>query len=242
MSKRLADRLAVITGASRGIGRAVALTLAREGAHVVLMARTEGGLEEVDDEIRAAGGTATLVPADLKDHDALDRLGASLFERWGKLDILVGNAGLLGQLSPLGHIEPKVWDEVMSVNVTANWRLIRSLDPLLQQSDAGRAVFVTSGAAVNCRPFWGLYSASKAALEVLVRTYAAEVDSGTVRANLLNPGPVRTAMRAKAVPGEDPATLPSPEEVAETVVQLVEPGCSENGVVYDYPTEQFITR
>ena len=242
MSKRLADRLAVITGASRGIGRDVALTLAREGAHVILMARTEGGLEEVDDEIRAAGGTATLVPADLKDHDALDRLGASLFERWGKLDILVGNAGLLGQLSPLGHIEPKVWDEVMSVNVTANWRLIRSLDPLLQQSDAGRAVFVTSGAAVNCRPFWGLYSASKAALEVLVRTYAAEVDSGTVRANLLNPGPVRTAMRAKAVPGEDPATLPSPGEVAETVVQLVEPGCSENGAVYDYPTGQFITR
>ena len=242
MSKRLAERLAVITGASRGIGRAVALTLAREGAHVILLARTEGGLEEVDDEIRAFGGSATLVPADLNDHDALDRLGASIFERWGKLDILVGNAGLLGQLSPLGHIEPKVWDDVMSVNVTANWRLIRSLDPLLRQSDAGRAVFVTSGAAVNCRPFWGVYSTSKAALEALVRTYAAEVDSGTVRANLFNPGPVRTAMRAKAVPGEDPSTLPAPEDVSEAFLKLVEPACSENGAVFDYPTDQFITR
>lgn len=242
MSKRLADRLAVITGASRGIGRAVALTLAREGAHVVLLARTEGGLEEVDDEIRASGGTATLVPADLNDHDALDRLGASIFERWGKLDILVGNAGLLGQLSPLGHIEPKVWDDVMSVNVTANWRLIRSLDPLLRQSDAGRAVFVTSGAAVNCRPFWGVYSTSKAALEALVRTYAAEVDSGTVRVNLFNPGPVRTAMRAKAVPGEDPSTLPAPEDVSEAFLQLVDPACSENGVVFDYPTGEFVSR
>lgn len=242
MSTRLEDRLAVVTGASRGIGRAVALALAREGAHVILLARTEGGLEEVDDEIRAQGGTATLVPVDVTDHDALDRLGASLFERWGKLDILIGNAGLLGQLSPLGHIEPKVWDQVMSVNVTANWRLIRSLDPLLQQSDAGRAIFVTSGAAVNCSAFWGVYSVSKAALDAMVKTYAAEVQNGSVRANLINPGPVRTAMRAKAVPGEDPSSLPSPDDVAEAFIALAEPSCPENGMVFDYPTGQFVKR
>ncbi len=242
MSKRLQDRLAVITGASRGIGRAVACAFAREGAHVILLARTVGGLEEVDDEIRDAGGASTLVPVDITDFEALDRLGATIFERWGKLDILIGNAGLLGQLSPLGHIEPKVWDDVMAVNVTANWRLIRSLDPLLQQSDAGRAVFVTSGAAVNCRSFWGGYSVSKAALEALIRTYAAEVDSSTVCANLFNPGPVRTAMRAKAVPGEDPMTLPTPAEVAETFVPLAEVSCTENGMVYDFPTGKFVQR
>ena len=242
MSKRLQDRLAVVTGASRGIGRAVALSFAREGAHVVLLARTVGGLEELDDEVRAAGGSATLVPVDLADHDALDRLGGSLFERWGKLDILIGNAGLLGQLSPVGHIEPKVWSDVMAVNVTANWRLIRSLDSLLQQSDAGRVVFVTSGAAVNCRAFWGVYSVSKAALDALAKTYAAEVENGSVRVNLFNPGPVRTAMRAKAVPGEDPATLPTPEKVAETFIPLVEPSCLQNGMVYDFPSGEFQTR
>ena len=242
MSKRLQDRLAVVTGASRGIGRAVALSFAREGAHVVLLARTVGGLEELDDEIRAEGGSATLVPVDLADHDALDRLGGSLFERWGKLDILIGNAGLLGQLSPVGHIEPKVWSDVMAVNVTANWRLIRSLDPLLQRSDAGRVVFVTSGAAVNCRAFWGVYSVSKAALDALAKTYAAEVENGSVRVNLFNPGPVRTAMRAKAVPGEDPATLPTPEKVAETFIPLVEPSCLQNGMVYDFPSGEFQTR
>ena len=242
MSKRLQDRLAVVTGASRGIGRAVALSFAREGAHVVLLARTVGGLEELDDEIRAEGGSATLVPVDLADHDALDRLGGSLFERWGKLDILIGNAGLLGQLSPVGHIEPKVWSDVIAVNVTANWRLIRSLDPLLQRSDAGRVVFVTSGAAVNCRAFWGVYSVSKAALDALAKTYAAEVENGSVRVNLFNPGPVRTAMRAKAVPGEDPATLPTPEKVAETFIPLVEPSCLQNGMVYDFPSGEFQTR
>ena len=242
MSGRLQDRLAVVTGASRGIGRAVALAVAREGAHVIMLARTVGALEEVDDEIRSHGGSSTLVPVDVTDLEALDRLGGSIYERWGKLDILVGNAGLLGQLSPLGHIEPKVWDQVLAVNVTANWRLIRSLDPLLQQSDAGRAVFVTSGAAVNCRPFWGVYSVSKAALDALVKTYAAEVDSGTVRANMFNPGPVRTAMRAKAVPGEDPATLPDPSDVAEAFIPLLEPACTENGMVYDYPGARFETR
>lgn len=242
MSGRLQDRLAVITGASRGIGRAVARAFAREGAHVILLARTVGGLEEVDDEIREAGGKSTLVPVNLTDYEALDRLGATIHERWGKLDILIGNAGLLGQLSPVGHIEPKTWDDVMAVNVTANWRLIRSLDPLLQRSDAGRAVFVTSGAAVNCRPFWGVYSVSKAALDALVKTYAAEVSSTAVRVNMFNPGPVRTAMRAKAVPGEDPSTLPAPEEVAETFVPLAQASCDCNGEVFDFPSGTFQQR
>lgn len=242
MTQRLKDRLAVITGASRGIGRAIALAFAREGAHVVLLARTVGGLEEVDDEIRTVGGSSTLVPVDITDYEALDRLGGTIYERWGKLDILIGNAGVLGQLSPLGHIEPKVWDDVMAANVTANWRLIRSLDPLLRKSDAGRAVFVTSGAAVNCRAFWGVYSVSKAALDALVKTYAAEVESTAVRTNLFNPGPVRTAMRAAAVPGEDPSTLPDPADVAETFISLASPACTENGMVYDYPTGQFLKR
>lgn len=232
----------MITGASRGIGRAIALAFAREGAHVVLLARTVGALEEADDEIQAAGGSSTLVPVDITDFDALDRLGGTLYERWGKLDILIGNAGLLGQLSPLGHIEPKVWNDVMAANVTANWRLIRSLDPLLQKSDAGRAVFVTSGAAVNCRAFWGVYSVSKAALDALVKTYAAEVENTAVRANLFNPGPVRTGMRANAVPGEDPSTLPDPTDVAESFVPLAMPDCTENGMVYDYPTARFLKR
>ncbi len=242
MSARLEGRIAVITGASRGIGRAVALACAREGAHVILLARTQGGLEEVDDDIKAAGGNATLVPVDLQDFDAIDRLGASIFERWGKLDILVGNAGILGKLTPLDHIDPEVWDRVMAINVTANWRLIRSLDPLLQQSDAGRAVFVTSGAAVNCGAYWGVYSVSKAALDALIKTYAAENASKSVAANLFNPGPVRTGMRAQAMPGEDPETLPTPEMVAETFIPLVTPECSQNGMVYDFPTQSFAKR
>ncbi|MGI9413064.1 MAG: SDR family NAD(P)-dependent oxidoreductase [Hyphomicrobiales bacterium] len=242
MSERLKDRLAVITGASRGIGREIARVFAREGAHVLLLARTVGGLEEVDDEIRSSGGSATLVPVDITDFEAIDRLGASIHERWGKLDILIGNAGLLGQLSPLGHIEPKTWEDVMAVNVTANWRLIRSLDPLLHQSDAGRAVFVTSRAATTCRPFWGVYSVSKAALDAMVKTYAGEVESSSVRANLFNPGPVRTAMRAQAMPGEDPATLPAPQDVAEAFIALAEPACEANGMVYDFPSGQFVER
>ena len=176
---------------SRGIGYAMAKALAAEGAHIVAVARTVGGLEELDDEITGAGGSATLVPANLTDYDAIDRLGAAIYERWGKLDILCGNAGVLGKLTPLGHLEPKVWDEVMAVNVTANWRLIRSLDPLLQKSDAGRALFVSSAAAYYHSAYWGAYSVSKAALEALVRTYASECDSSSIRVNLLNPGPIR---------------------------------------------------
>ncbi len=243
MTHPLSGRIAVVTGASRGIGRSVARALGAAGAHVIAIARTVGGLEELDDEIRAAGGeSATLVPLDLTDFEAIDRLGLAIYERWGKLDILVGNAGLLGQLSPLGHIDPKVWNETMTVNVTANWCLIRSLDPLLRQSDAGRAVFFTSGAAHSCKPFWGVYSASKAALEAMVRTYAAETGRITpVRANLFNPGPVRTAMRAAAMPGEDPETLPHPDELAPFVLEMVSPDCAETGRIFDFRSKNWLT-
>ncbi len=229
---RLAGRIALVTGASRGIGAAVARRFAAEGARLVLVARTVGGLEELDDAIRKDGGErATLVPLDLRELDAIDRLGASLYERHGRLDVLVGNAGVLGTLSPVGHIEPATWDEVIDLNLTANWRLIRSLDPLLRQSEAGRAIFVTSGAAARAKAYWGAYAVSKAALEMLVTTYAAEIAKTRVRANLLDPGAVRTGMRAAAFPGEDPMTLPAPEDITDAFVELAEPGCQRNGEV-----------
>ncbi len=230
----LAGRIALVTGASRGIGRAVALGLAREGAHVVALARTQGGLVELDDEIRQAGGQATLVPADLKDFAAIDRLGAAIHERWKKLDILVGNAAILGKLTPLAHVDQSLWDDVMAINVTANWRLIRSLDPLLRASDAGRAVFVSSAAAQKCRAYWGPYSISKAALEAMVKTYAAEIATTPARANSFNPPATATKMRAQAMPGEDPLTLPSAEEVGEQIVGLCLPTFSDNGALYQY--------
>ena len=236
----LEGRIAVVTGASRGIGYAAALALAEAGAHVVAVARTTGGLEELDDAIRAKGGAATLVPLDLKDFAGIDRLGGVIYERWGKLDIVFGNAGVLGVVTPLGHLEPKVWDNAMAINVTANWRLIRSLDPLLRQSDAGRALFVTSGATKSCRPFWGVYSASKAALEALVRTYAGEMANTAVRANLLNPGPLRTHMRAQAMPGEDPETLKTPDAVAPEIVRMLSPDYTENGILFDFPSGETI--
>lgn len=236
MHAPLADRIVVITGASRGIGRAMALAVAAAGGHVVALARTVGGLEELDDAIRGIGGTATLVPLDLKDFDAIDRLGAALHERFRRIDGLVGNAGVLGILSPLAHVDQKVWDEVMAVNVTANWRLIRSFDPLLRASGTGRAVFLTSGAARKFNAYWGPYAVSKAALEALVVTYAREGEIHGVKANLLNPGPIRTAMRAKAMPGEDPATLPAPEDLAPHVVPLLAADCAESGRVWDFPT------
>ncbi len=240
MTRELENRIAVVTGASRGIGKYAALGLAQKGAHIVAMARTQGGLEELDDEIKAAGGSATLVPADIKDYAALDRLGAAIHERWGKLDILIGNAGTLGKLSPLGHIEPKTWDEVMAINVTANWRLIRSLDPLLKRSDDARAIFVTSGQAYKTTAYWGPYSTSKAALEGLVGTYVAESAQTTVSVNMFSPGPTRTRMRAQAMPGEDPETLPSAEDVAAQLVEMCLPGFKDRGATYRYaPTGLF---
>ncbi|HEY7548629.1 MAG TPA: SDR family NAD(P)-dependent oxidoreductase [Hyphomicrobiaceae bacterium] len=231
--QRLAGRLALVTGATRGIGRAVALAYAREGAHLILVGRTAGALEELDDEIRALGAGATLLTLDLKRHDKIDALGPTIYQRWQKLDILVGNAGILGPLTPLGHLTADAWDEVLAVNLTANWRLIRTLDPLLRASDAGRAIFVSSGAAVRPRAYWGPYAVSKAALEALVRTYADEVANTSVRANLVNPGPTRTRMRAQAFPGEDPATLQAPEDLAATFVRLAEPSCTDNGRLFD---------
>ena len=237
---RLKDRIAVVTGASRGIGYFTSLALAREGAHVIALARTVGGLEELDDAIREAGGSATLVPLDITDYDALDRLGASIDERWGKLDIFIANAGILGGLSPLGHFEPKVFEEVIAANLTANWRLVRSLDPLLKASDAGRALLVSSGAARSFKPFWGAYSISKAALEALGSTWAAESASTNLKVNMVSPGPTRTGMRAQAMPGEDAETLPHPSEVAETFLKLVLPDNTVNGGVYDHRSQSWL--
>jgi len=229
----LEGRLALITGASRGLGWAAAKAYAKAGADLILLARTVGALEELDDAIVAEGGkSSTLVPLDLKDGEGIDRLGGAIAERWGRLDILVSNAGVLGTLSPVGHIKPKTWDELMAINVTANFRLIRSMDALLRASDAGRAIFVTSGAATKGEAFWGGYAASKAALEALVRAYATEVgDITRVRVNLLSPGPVDTGMRAKAFPGEDRSTLPRPADVAPLFVELALASETRNGQV-----------
>jgi NAD(P)-dependent dehydrogenase (short-subunit alcohol dehydrogenase family) len=234
MPQPLAGRTALVTGASRGIGHAVARVLAGAGAHVIAVARTVGGLEDLDDAIRAAGGSATLTPLDMRDYNGLYRLATALNERYGRLDVLVGNAAIAGVPSPLDHIEPKAWDDIMAVNVTANWHLIRAMDPLLKRSDAGRAVFVTSGFATLARAYWAPYSVSKAALDALVRTYAAETSSTAVRVNLFSPGPTRTGMRAMAMPGEDPLTLPTPEQVAEKIVDLCVPGFSETGRIYNF--------
>src|SRR5258706_214658 len=225
----LADRIALVTGASRGIGYATALALASAGAHIVALARTVGGLEELDDAIKALGGSATLVPLDLKDYQGIDRLGPALHERFGRLDVMIG------------HVEAQAWDEVMAVNVTANWRLIRALDGLLKRSEAGRVVFVSSGVAALTLAYWGPYAVSKAALEVLARTYAAETATTNVRVNVFTPGPVRTRMRAQAMPGEDPTTLEPPDHVAQTIVEMCLPSMHESGKLYAYPKGKFLT-
>jgi NAD(P)-dependent dehydrogenase (short-subunit alcohol dehydrogenase family) len=242
------SRVALVTGASRGVGRAVALALAASGVHVIALARTQGALEALDDEIRAlrpdTRSPTTLVPCDLRDYAAIDRLGEAVFKRWGRLDALVGNAGMLGPLSPLHHVDPKPWEDVLAVNVTANWRLIRALDPVLRASPAGRVVFVSSGAGhrSQLRAYWGPYAVSKAALDALARTYAAEtVNTSNIRVMLVNPGPLRTRMRAAAMPGEDPLTLRTPEELAPKIVEICAPAWSETGKLYDFPTDGLLS-
>jgi len=227
---RLAGRVALITGASRGIGAEIAVAYAAEGAHVVLVARTVGGLEEVDDRVRSAGSSATLVPLDLRDGDGIDRLGHALYQRFSRVDVLVGNAGMLGPLSPLGHVTPKAWDEVLALNLTANWRLVRSLDPLLRRSDAGRAIFLTAEVTRSLPAYWGPYAVSKAGLEALVRTYAAETAKSPVRVNLIDPGPTRTRLRAQAFPGENPADLAAPAHVVDLLVRMAEPAYQGHGL------------
>src|ERR1700750_1364712 len=240
MSVNLTSRIAVVTGASRGIGYATARALAKAGAHIVAVARTQGGLEELDDEIRKDGGSATLVPLSMTDNDGLARLGAALHERQGKIAILVGNAGVAGPSSPLGHIDMKPWNEVIAVNLSANFQLIRCMEPLLKKSDAGRAVFVTSGVANKATGYLGPYAASKAALETLARVWATETASTRVRVNLLNPWPLRTRMRATVFPGEDPMTLDTPEQAAEFIVPMCLPSWQETGKFYDYPTPKLL--
>ena len=241
MTKPLANRIALVTGASRGIGFATAKALAKAGAHIVATARTQGGLEELDDEIQKEGGSTTLVPLNLTDSDGIARLGAGLHERYGKLDILVGNAGVLGPSSPVGHIELKTFNDVMAVNVSANFQLIRCMEPLLKQSDAGRAVFITSGAANKATAYVSPYAASKAALETLARAWAQETANTKLRINLFNPGPVRTRMRATLMPGEDPATLETPEQIAEFIVPMCAPDWTETGKFYDYTTRTLLS-
>jgi NAD(P)-dependent dehydrogenase (short-subunit alcohol dehydrogenase family) len=227
---RLQGRLALVTGASRGLGAALAKRFAAEGAHVILTARTQGGLEEVDDDIRRAGGEpATLLPLDLRELDKIDQMGAAIHQRFGRLDILVGNAAVLGKLSPLGHLDPRTWDEVMAVNMTANWRLIRSLDPLLRLSQSGRALFVTCAAARDLAAYWGAYAASKAALEALVHIYACELAITQASANLVDPGIMATALRRRAFPGEQQAKLAPPESRTEIFVVLAEALSARNG-------------
>lgn len=240
-TKPLSSRIALVTGASRGIGYATALALAKAGAHVIAVARTQGGLEELDDAIRTDGGSATLVPLNLTDSDGIARLGAALHERHGKLDILVGNAGIAGTSSPLGHTDPKYWDQVMAVNVTANFQLIRCMEPLLKTSDAGRAVFITSGVATKATAYMGPYAASKAALDTLVRVWANETATTNIRVNLFSPGPIRTRMRASVMPGEDPLILDTPEQAAEFIVPLCAPSWNETGKLFDYPSKSLMS-
>jgi len=222
--KPLAGLIALVTGATRGIGRASALGLAGAGAHVIAVGRTQGALEDLDDEIKALTGEgATLVPLDITRGDDIDQLGGHIHQRWGRLDIMLHAAAQLGDMTPASHLEPKVWDKVVEANLTAPFRLIRSLEPLFRQSKAARPIFVTSGIARSPRAFWSLYAATKAGMDALVTSWADELENTTIRPVLLSPGPMRTKMRAQAFPGEDPMTLPDPSEIAPLVVELARP-------------------
>ncbi|RKQ71255.1 NAD(P)-dependent dehydrogenase (short-subunit alcohol dehydrogenase family) [Litorimonas taeanensis] len=234
MSKALNGRVTLVTGASRGIGYAASLALAEAGSDIIALARTQGGLEALDDAIKEKGQSCTIVPMDLNQAEGIDRLGAIINERWGKLDGLLANAGMLGDITPIPHLEPKTWDKLVSVNLTANYRLIRSLDPLLRASDAGRALFLTSGVANSRRAYWGAYAATKAGLEALVQCYAKETEVTNLKVNLLNPGATRTAMRAKAMPGEDPQTLPNPSDIAPLIVKMLSPTYAETDQIISY--------
>jgi len=236
--KILEGRVALITGASRGIGRALAKCFAEHGAHLILTARTQGALEELDDELRAAGHAApTLVPCDLTDFDTIDKIGGAIYERFKKLDILIGNAGALGTLAPLAHIDPREWQKVLDINLTANWRLIRSMDPLLKASDAGRAIFVTSTVGHAPRSYWGSYAVSKAGLEMTAGIYAEECAKTNVKVNLINPGGTRTDMRAAAMPGEKPETVKAPEAINHLFLELASPACTVNGTMVEAEQE-----
>ncbi len=239
MTQRLTNKVALITGASRGIGAAVAKRFAQEGAQVILVARSSEDLEKVDDEVQKFGLPAVLVPFDLTNLPHIDDLAKSIAERFGRLDILVGNAAILGGLTPITHIKPSVWHQVMTTNLHANWHLLRAFEPLLIKAQEARLVFVTSGITTHPTAYWGAYTVSKAALETMVKTYAAEVKHTAFKVNLINPGTTRTSLRAEAMPGEDPMTLPAPEEITEAFVCLAEPGCPWHGEIIQARDKRF---
>ena len=225
----LAGKLVLVTGATRGIGLAVAVAAAAAGAELIITGRTVGALEEADDAVRAVGGHATMVELDLKDTPAIPRLAAAIAERWGRLDGFVANAAMLAALTPITHLTPEAWDESMAVNLTGQWHMIRAFDPLLRAAPAGRAVLVTSGAAVGSRPFWGPYAATKAGLEAIGRSWAGESEQTNLRINMMNPGGTATKMRASAFPGENQDTLPTPEEIAPAFLALLAEDCQHHG-------------
>lgn len=234
-ARPLEGRISLVTGATRGIGRAIAIGLAEAGAHVIAVGRTQGALEELDDELLAKGlERATLVPLDLKNGDDIDRLGGVIHERWGKLDIMIAAAGLLGLVTPMAQLDVRVWDQVIAVNLTANYRLIRSMDPLLRRAEAGRAVFLSSSVAAEPRAFWAAYAVSKAGLEAMAKIYADETEHTPVRVAVINPGPMRTRMRAQAFPGEDPMTLPEPAEIVPMILENLVAGSQPSAAVVNF--------
>lgn len=241
MSQPLSGRVTLVTGATRGIGYAAALALAKAGSHIIAVGRTQGGLEDLDDAVKAVNGECTLVPMDLKQFDGIDQLGKIIHDRWGRLDGFFANAGILGDITLAPHVEPKVFDDVMAVNLTANYRLIRSVDTLLRSSPSARALFVTSGVASSRRAYWSAYAAAKSGLEAFVQCYAKEVSITDIKVNLLNPGATRTAMRAKAMPGEDPNTLPQPTDIAPLIVEMLSPSYEGHDEIVDFRNTPYYT-